>query len=84
MVNIRLVDFFDQRGTLSTLLCEGRAKRTTIDYLLSLEVRAWKAQANREQVVSIFFDIEKTYDLTWRHVILMDIQEAGIEGRVFN
>ena len=27
--------------------------------------------------------MEKAYDLTWRHGILMDIPEAGIEGRRF-
>ena len=25
---------------------------------------------------------KKTYDLTWRHGTLMDIHEAGIEGRI--
>ena len=83
MVNIRLLEFFDQEGTLSTLQCGGRAKRTTVDYILSLEATVRKAQANREQVVSIFYDMEKAYDLTWRHGILMDVHETGIEGTMF-
>ena len=83
MVNVRLLEIFDQKGTLSTLQCGGRAKRKTIDHLLSLEATVRKAQANGEQVVSIFFDIEKAYDLTWKHGILMDIDEAEIEGRIF-
>ena len=37
MVNVRLLDFFDQNATLSTLKCEGKTQRTTIDYLLFLE-----------------------------------------------
>ena len=41
-----------------------------------------KAQLNSEQVLFIFFDIEKIYDLTWSHGILMDLNEAGIEGRM--
>ena len=76
----RLLDFFDQKRTLQG---GGRAKQTTIDHLLSLEATVRKAQANSEQVVSIFFDMEKAYDLTWTHGILMDINEAGIEGRMF-
>ena len=83
MVNVRLLDFFDQKRTLSTLQGEGRAKQTTFDQVLSLEVTVRKAQAHNEQVVSIFFDMEKSYDLAWRHGILMDIHEAGIEGRLF-
>ena len=79
----KTVELFDQKETLSTLQCGGRAKRTTIDHLLSLEATVRKAQANSEHVVSIFFDMEKAYDLTWRHGILMDLHEAGIEGRMF-
>ena len=81
MVNIRLLHFFDQKGTPQ---CEGRGKQTLINYVLSLEATVRKARANSEQVVSIFFVMEKAYDSTWRHAILMDIQEAGIEERVFN
>ena len=83
MINVRLINFLDQKGTLSTLKREGRAKRTTIDHLLSLGVTVRKAQAISEQVVSIFFDVEKANDLTWRHGNLMDIHEAGIEERMF-
>ena len=83
IVNVRLLDFFEQKGTLSTLHCGGRAKRITIDHLLSLKETVRKAHANNEEVVSIFFNMEKTYDLTWRHDILMDIHEAGLEGRMF-
>ena len=84
MLNVRLLDFFDQIGTLSSLQCGGRAKRISIDHLLSLEATVRKVQANSDQVVSIFFDMDKAYDLTWRHGIQMDLNEAGMEGRVFS
>ena len=51
---------------------------------MSLEATVRKGQASSEQFVSIFFDMRKTYDLTWRHGILVDINEAGIEGRMLN
>ena len=79
-MNVKLMDFSEQKGTLSPLQWGGKAKRTTVDHLLSLEATVRKAQANTEDVASIFFDIEKTYDLTWRHCILMDKHEAGKEG----
>ena len=63
MVKVRLLDFFEQKGTLSTLQRGGRAKRTKIDHLLSLEATVRKAQETSEQVVSIFIDMEKSYDL---------------------
>ena len=55
-----------------------------MDPLLSLETTVRKAQANDEKIVSIFFDMEKAYDLPWRRGILMDKHEAGIERRMFN
>ena len=57
MVNVRLVDFIEQKGTLSTLQCGARENLTTSDHLLSLEATIRKAQANSEHVVSIFFDM---------------------------
>ena len=59
MVNVRLLDFFEQKGTLTTLQCGGRAKRGTIKHQLGLEAEVWKAQASGEQIVSIFFDMKK-------------------------
>ena len=37
MVNVRLLDFFDKKGALSTLQYAGVAKRKIIDQVLSLE-----------------------------------------------
>ena len=51
---------------------------------LCLEATVRKAQAKSELVVSILFDIEKAYNLRWRHGILIDINDTGIEGRMFN
>ena len=80
--NVRLFDFFEQKDTLC-IQCGDKAKRTTIDHLLSLEDSVSKAQANSEQIVFIFFNMEKKiYDLTWTHG--MDKNEAGIEGIMFN
>ena len=36
MLNLRLLDFFDQKGALLAPQCGGSAKRTTIGHLLSL------------------------------------------------
>ena len=35
---------------------------------------------NKQEVVSIFFDLEKTYDTTWKYGILKDLHEAGLRG----
>ena len=84
MVNVSLLDLFAWKGTPSTLQCRDRAERKTIDNFLSLEATVRTTQANSEQIVSIFFDMEKSYDLTWRHGILLDLSKAGIEVRMLN
>ena len=84
MVNVKLLNFFEQKGIRSTLQCGGRAKRTIIGYILSLEAIVSKARANGEQVVFIFFDMEKVYYLTRRFGILIDIYWAGRERRIFD
>ena len=33
-----------------------------------------------EHQVSIFFNLEKAYDMTWREGILRDLETAGLKG----
>lgn len=40
-----------------------RAGRNSMDAVLSLEADVRKAQANKEVVVGVLFDIEKAYDM---------------------
>ena len=82
MVNVRLQEYLEMKNILSQYQCGGRPKRSTIDQLISLESIVRKAQANNEYLVSIFFDMEKAYDLTWRYGIKKDIHECGLKGRI--
>ena len=36
----------------------------------------------QECVVSVFFDLEKAYDCTWKYGILRDLHDAGLRGRM--
>ena len=36
----------------------------------------------REHVVSIFFDLEKAYDTTWKHGIMRDLHDMGLRGNM--
>ena len=59
MVNVKLLEFFYLKGTLSKLQCGSRAKKTFIDHVLSLEATVRKAEVNSELIVSIFFNMKK-------------------------
>jgi hypothetical protein len=32
--------------------------------------------------MAVFFDLEKAYDMTWRHGIMKDLAAAGLKGRL--
>ncbi len=48
-----------------------------------LEHEIRKAQINRASVVSVFFDIEKTYDMTWTDGLLIKLCKLGIKGQMY-
>ena len=35
-------------------------------------------------MLSIFFDLEKAYDTTWKYVILKDLFDMGLKGKLPN
>ncbi|GBM30073.1 putative RNA-directed DNA polymerase from transposon X-element [Araneus ventricosus] len=57
-------------------------RRGTIDNLLKLETAIREAFVRRKHLVSIFFDMEKAYDLIWRHGILKDSSDIGLTGNL--
>ncbi|GBN38317.1 putative RNA-directed DNA polymerase from transposon X-element [Araneus ventricosus] len=59
-----------------------RRRRGTIDNLLKLETAIREAFVRKKHLVSIFFDIEKAYDRTWRHGILKDLSDIGLKGNL--
>ena len=34
--------------------------------------------------MAIFFDLEKTYDTTWKYGIMKDLHDIGLRGRLSN
>ena len=53
-----------------------------IDNLVTLETSIRDAFVGRKHLVSIFFDLEKAYDTTWKHGILLDLYKTGLRGRL--
>lgn len=61
-----------------------RQGRTTIDAVFNLDIDVKKAIANKEVVVAVFLDIEKSYDMLWKEGLLITLSDAKIRGRMFN
>ena len=53
-----------------------------MDNLVLLESAIRDSFINKRHLVSIFFDLEKAYDTTWKYGILHDLFEAGLRGRL--
>ena len=54
-----------------------RRHRSTVDNLVTLETSIRDAFVGRKHLVSIFFDLEKAYDTTWKHGILLDFYKTA-------
>ncbi|GFY09314.1 putative RNA-directed DNA polymerase from transposon X-element [Trichonephila clavipes] len=59
-----------------------RKGRSTLDNLVFLESQIRDAFVRRNHLVSLFFDIEKAYDRTWRYGILRNMYDFGLRGNL--
>ncbi|GBM47796.1 putative RNA-directed DNA polymerase from transposon X-element [Araneus ventricosus] len=59
-----------------------RRRRGIIDNLLKLETAIREAFLRKKHLASIFFDIEKAYNRTWRYGILKDLSDIGLKGNL--
>ncbi|GFT92402.1 putative RNA-directed DNA polymerase from transposon X-element [Trichonephila clavipes] len=59
-----------------------RKGRSTLDNIIQLESKIRNAFVRRNHLVSIFFDIEKAYDRTWRYGILRTLFNFGLRGNL--
>jgi ribonuclease HI len=82
MINTRLVWFLESNGLLAESQSGFRHFRSTMDHLVSLESNIRNAFIRGEHMVSVFFDLEKAYDTTWKYGILQDLHEFGLRGRM--
>ena len=80
LINERLSEYFIMNRILTPAQSGGQKNRSTLDNLVKLEDVIRTTFAAREHFVSVFFDIEKAYDMTWRAGIIMDMYRAGLRG----
>ena len=73
MVNSRLTWYLERHMVITEYQSGFRRRRSTVDNLVTLETSIRGAFVGRKHLVSIFFDLEKAYDTTWKHGILLDL-----------
>ena len=82
MINERLVWYLESQNIITNFQCRFRKGRSTTDHLVRLESFIRDAFIKKEHVVSVFFDLEKAYDTTWKYGIMKDLQDLGLKGRL--
>ena len=80
LINERMMEFFIMNKVLTTAQSGGQKGRSTVDHLIRLEDTIKTAFANKEHFISIFFDLERAYDMTWRKGIVIDLFNIGLRG----
>ena len=64
MINKRLVWYLVSKNLITPIQSGFRSEHSTNDQLIRLETFIRDAFVNREQVVAVFFDLEKAYNTT--------------------
>ena len=77
MINDRLVEYMEHNKIFSEIQCGFRRYKSTIDHLVRMDTCVRRGFAKDEKIISIFFDMEKAYDKTWRYGIMHDLHELA-------
>ena len=56
--------------------------RTVLEWPQSHATFIREAFIKKENLVTIFFDLEKAYDTTWKYGIMKNIHDIGLKGRL--
>lgn len=82
IISDRLNYHLETHNCLSLNQSGFRRGRSTIDNIVDLENKIRNAFVKRHHMVSIFFDIEKAYDRTWRYGILQQLYSYDMRGNL--
>lgn len=74
--------FLESIKLLDPFQCGFRDGRSTTDHLLRIEAQIRDAFAHKQYFLSVFLDMEKAYDTTWRFGIIKDLSELGVCGNM--
>ena len=82
MINDRLTWFLESNNIITNFQSGFRHQRSTNDHLVRLETFIREAFIKKVHLVSVFFDLEKAYDTTWKYGSMKDVHDIGLKGRL--
>ena len=81
-INTHLIWFLESNGFITNFQCGFRSKRSAVDHLVRLETFVREAFIKKKHLTTVFFDLEKAYDTTWKYGIMRDLSDFGLKGRL--
>ena len=81
-VSHRLLDYLGKQNGFATIQAGGIAGRCTTDHLIRLDNAIRRGFKRNEDIISIFFDMEKAFDKTWKYGVLKDMYDFGLRGKL--
>lgn len=82
MINKRIIWWMETLGKFNVYQSGFRKNRSTADNICLLESEMMEAFTRQEYLVSIFFDLEKAYDTTWRQLVVKETIGSGLKGNI--
>lgn len=82
MVSTRLTFYLESKNLLSNNQFGFRQAYSTMHPISRLFSKISEAFNKKQIVIAVFFDLEKAYDTTWRHGLIMNLHKLGIKGNM--
>jgi len=82
MVNARLVYILERDNLISDAQNGFRKNRSTTDVLVRLETDIRDSLAQNQNLTTVYFDIAKAYDTTWRYGVGKCLMAGGFRGNL--
>ena len=80
MINTRLVWHLETKELLSPFQFGFRKNRSTLDPLWRISNQIKQSFVKQCQIISVFIDLKRAYNTTWRQGIIKKIYKIGIRG----
>ena len=84
MVNNRLIHHLDENNILSKHQSGFRKNRSTLDQILTLEHDIKLAHSRKQELLAVFLDLEKAFDLMWHEGVLLKLKKYGVTGKMYS
>lgn len=84
VISRRLTWCLERKQLLTNIQSGFRQNRSTHDNIITLESEITEAFLSQQKLLAVSIDIEKAFDMTWRHNIFKQLSEWHITGNILN